>query len=108
MVAGRHTDQQGVPGVVDLFIRQLRVVESATDVIPEFCFAYQALLKIPEYFILRLVTVKSIRISYTQVGPGLPAFVKIKAKNYIAVIKNDIFDVIHKANILAANMYISW
>ena len=95
MVSFGHTHQQAVPCIVDLMVGQLGISGDFPDVFPEIFGAYIASFKIGKYWVLYFMTVKVIGIINAQGLPGLLALQKIKAENYIAIVKDDVFDVLH-------------
>src|SRR5690606_13198691 len=91
----RYTDEQCIPSIVDLLIRQIWSVRMLPDAISECGRANLSPIKSIEKVVLGLMSEEFRYIFDTQCSKSLTHTTEVYRENYIAIIKDNIFNFLH-------------
>ena len=95
MINWWNPDQQGIPGVINLIVSQLRAFRNPTDTLPEFRSSDQAFLKFVKQRIMTRMGKKPFYVFYAQLCKSMLSAFEVNQKDDIPVVKDDVFDVLH-------------
>lgn len=107
MIYGRYANQQRIPGVVDLSVCQIVFFSDPANTFTEVSRTDQAPFKIIKKRGMAGVTKKAFYVFNAQFGESMLSAFEIDKENYVSVIKNDVFNILHSQDRSAAISKIS-
>ena len=96
MIYRWHTNQERIPGIVNLRVGKVGLIRYPAKAVPEFCGGNQPLFEIIKKRIMVGMRKKLFRIGNSKFGKCMLSAFKINQKNNVSVIKDDVLDIVHE------------